>query len=111
MRPGSAESEAALTASRPPKRRDTLSTERSGSAMGHLAGRCGLRAAQQTRAQIGERSDQSARRETNDEHQPRAVNHKTDPSPAAGDEFAPPAEELPPRRPRKSPKHSAAPAD
>ena len=61
MRPASADSEAALTASRPPKRRDTPSTERSGSAMRHLPRSAAQRAARTMR---GRRSaDQAARRE------------------------------------------------
>src|ERR1044072_9595779 len=78
MRPACAVNDAALTASSPPKRRETFST-RSSSAMRALR-----RLATKLRAQAGEQSRDAARRKGDDEHQHRAVNHQVEPGRVAG---------------------------
>ena len=69
MRPAGADSEAAFTASRPPKRCDTRSTASRGSAMAGLPRR---RAdggpAHQPLLCVGNGADDAARREGNDQH-------------------------------------------
>jgi hypothetical protein len=71
MRPAGADSDAASTASRPPKRRDTRSTESSGSATGGLRSFLSRRpeAARGAFTRVRERADETGRRERDDDHQ------------------------------------------
>src|SRR5580704_16861818 len=112
MRPASADSEAALTASRPPKRRETPSTERSGSATGRLPDRSAqFGAAQEICADIGDGADQSAWRKADDQHKHGAINHEIKPRHVAGHKLDAFAEEFHDQRARQGAEHSADAAD
>src|SRR5690348_11819437 len=75
MRPCGALSDTSLTASRPPKRRETRSTRNSGSAMAGLRQR---RRTHRAMAPLRKPADQPARRKPDDQHQDAAVNHEVE---------------------------------
>src|SRR5271154_2858994 len=71
IRAAGADSEAPLTASNPPKPRETFSTERSGSATRHRPRWRALRheAAREAVTRVGKRADEAARRKANDQNE------------------------------------------
>src|SRR6185437_9066946 len=75
MRPCCAVSDTSFTARRPPKRRDTRSTCKSGSAM---AGLWQWRRTLPAAAQLRKPADQPARREGDDQHQHATIDHEID---------------------------------
>src|SRR6187455_602588 len=105
MRPASAVNDAALTASNPPKRRETFST-RSSSAIAALH-----RLGAKLRAQAFEQSRNAARRESHDEHQHSAVDHQIEPRRMAGRELGEFAERAHDQRAKQRAEHRADAAD
>src|SRR5262245_42771107 len=92
MRPVSAMNDAWSTASRPPKRFDTASTRRSGSAMGAL--RYDGARPRPAIAQVGEQAGNAARRECHHQDQHAAIDDEVEPGCIAGDELGDLAEGL-----------------
>src|SRR6516225_4084990 len=112
IRPASADTEAALTASKPPNRRDTPSTESSGSATGRLPDRrAQFGAAQQISARVGEGTEEAARREADDQHEHRTVDHQIEPGRVAGHKLDAFAHELHDERASQGAEHRADAAD
>src|SRR6185436_6819000 len=79
MQPASAVNDARLTASRPPKRRETFST-RSSSAMAPLR-------SAEVATHAGEQSRDAARRKRHDQHQHGAINNQIEPRRMTGDQL------------------------
>src|SRR5689334_8832550 len=87
MRPLSAVNDALSTASRPPKRLDTFSTWRTGSATVALRGGCLLRLLvdlPEKAANAGDQPGNAARREGHHEHQHAAIDHEVEARRVAG---------------------------
>src|SRR5215831_2115434 len=96
MRPSDADNEAALTASRPPKRCDTPSTASSGSAMGRLPRRRvrNERPAHQPFLHVANCAHDAAPREGNDQNESGAIGYQIEPGSIAGDQLGAFAEGL-----------------
>src|SRR6516225_2620872 len=82
MRPASAVNDAPLTARRPPKRIDTLSTWSNASAMTALR-----HEASHQRADRGQQTRDAARRKGNNSDKHAAIDHQVEPGGAAGHEL------------------------
>src|SRR3974390_236662 len=107
IRPTATVSETAFTASKPPKRQDTRSTDSRGSAMSGLA----LGGTRDTPTACLDQPDQATRRESNDENENAAIDDETEAGRVAGYQLGALTDRLHHQCTKQRPKDGAGAAD